>query len=496
MNLFAFNGGVHPAANKADSLERPIGAPIVPKHLVVALQQHAGAMARPIVQAGERVLKGQMIGAPSDGISAAVHAPTSGTVRAVAPHPLPHPSGLTSSSILIDADGMDESIELTPFDTSRGGNADLLNHIRYCGVVGLGGAAFPSNIKLSGGLRQKVTTLVLNGAECEPWITCDDALMRERANAIVRGAQIMREILGSDEILIGIETNKEVASDAMAHAALGDRNTKIVNVPTLYPTGGAKQLIKVLTGKETPSGGRSTDIGVACFNVGTAYAVQRAVDFGEPLLSRVVTVTGNVRRPQNFETLIGTPIEMLIARAGAVIDDTDGYLMGGPMMGFKLPDLKAPVTKATNCLIATSRSLFPPAPTPLPCIRCTRCAQACPAELQPHDLYWFARGQRLDKAEQYGIFDCIECGCCSYVCPSHIPLVDYYRYLKSEIGTQRAEKAAADEARMRHEFHLERLAREQREKAERHAQRVAATQHAHAGASAASVANTKQSDQR
>lgn len=490
MSLFSFNGGVHPAANKADSLERPIGAPIVPNHLIVALQQHAGSAARPLVETGERVLKGQMIGAPGDGISAAVHAPSSGIVRAVAPHPLPHPSGLAANAIVIDADGMDEWIPLKPFDMARGSDADLVNHIRHSGVVGLGGAAFPSDIKLRNGARQTVPTLVLNGAECEPWITCDDALMRERAKAIVRGAQIMREILGSEQVLIGIETNKEFAADAMAQAATGDGGFKIVSVPTLYPTGGAKQLIKVLTGKETPSGGRSTDIGVACFNVGTAYAVQRAVDFGEPLLSRVVTVTGNVRRPQNFETLIGTPIEVLIARAGAVMDDTDGYLMGGPMMGFKLHDLSAAVTKATNCLIATSPSLFPPAPTPLPCIRCTRCAQACPAELQPHDLYWFARGQRLDKAGQYGIFDCIECGCCSYVCPSHIPLVDYYRYLKSEIVAQRAEKAAADAARIRHEFHLERLAREQRDKAARHAQRVAATQQANAAASGASVSQS------
>lgn len=486
MNLFSFNGGVHPAQNKADSVQRGIGPPLLSGHFVLPLTQHAGAPARAIVEPGQRVLKGQMIGKPADRVSAAVHAPTSGVIRSIAAHPLPHPSGLSDLCITIDADGIDEWAPLKPLELEQTAPEALLAHIRHCGIVGLGGAAFPSEIKLASGVRQAVATLVINGAECEPWITCDDALMRERAAAIVRGAEIMRRLLASSEIIIGIETNKDIAAEAMARAAAGKSDIQVVTVPTLYPTGGAKQLIKVLTGKEAPSGGRSTDIGVACFNVGTAYAVHRAVDFGEPLISRIVTVTGNVRRPQNFETLLGTPIENVIARAGAPIDDTDGYLMGGPMMGFTLKALHAPVTKATNCLIATSPTLFPPPPKALPCIRCTRCAEACPADLQPQDLYWFARGQRLDKAEEYGIFDCIECGCCSYVCPSHIPLVDYYRYLKSEIAVQRAEKAAADEARIRHEFHLERLAREQREKAAKHALRVAATHGTHSPAQPAS----------
>lgn len=487
MNLFSFNGGVHPAPNKADSTQRGIGTAALAQTYYVALQQHAGSMARPIVEAGQRVLKGQMIATPTDGISAAVHAPTSGIVRALELRPSPHPSGLAETCITIDADGIDEWGTLNRLDMQYAGAEDVLRHLRNCGVVGLGGAVFPSDVKLAGAIRNAVPTLILNGAECEPWITCDDVLMRERATAILRGAEIMRSILGSSEILIGVEANKDIAAAAMAEAAAAMDAVKVVTVPTLYPTGGAKQLIKVLTGKETPSGGRATDIGVACFNVATAYAVHRAVDFGEPLISRIVTITGNVRRPQNFETLIGTRIDELIAQTGAPIDDTDGYLMGGPMMGFKLKDISAPVTKATNCLIATSPALFPAPPKALPCIRCTRCADACPADLQPQDLYWFARGQRLDKAENYGIFDCIECGCCAYVCPSHIPLVDYYRYLKSEILVQRAEKAAANEARIRHEFHLERVAREQREKAEKHAQRVAAAQQANPAATPAAA---------
>lgn len=476
MNLFSFNGGVHPAQNKVESVQRGIGRVAVLKRYIVPLKQHAGARAEVLVWPGQRVLKGQMLGAAVDRISAAVHAPTSGSVQAIEPRPLPHPGGLSDLCVVIDADGIDEWAPLTMLNLEQATREDVRAHIRNCGIVGLGGATFPSEIKLAGAAQHNIPTLVLNGAECEPWITCDDALMRERAEAIVRGARILRHILGCEQILIGIESNKALAVDAMTRAVRGLLECKVVTVPTLYPTGGAKQLIKVLTGKETPSGGHSTAIGVACFNVGTAYAIQRAVDLGEPLISRIVTVTGNVRRAQNFETLIGTPIETLIAQAGAPMEDTDGYLMGGPMMGFSLLDTGAPVTKATNCLIATSPALFPPPPKALPCIRCMRCADACPADLQPQDLYWFARGNRLDKAEQYGIFDCIECGCCSYVCPSHIPLVDYYRHMKSAIATQRADKIAADEARVRHEFRLARLAREQREKAEKHAQRVAATQ--------------------
>lgn len=494
MNLFDFNGGIHPPQHKDSSTQREIGRLPLSRRYAVALQQHAGVAAFPVVSVGQHVLKGETIAIARETISAAVHAPTSGIVSAIEPHPLPHPAGLAQPCVVIESDVEDRWIERQPFDLERASREDALTHIRQCGIVGLGGAAFPSAVKLGAATRQSVPLLILNGAECEPWITCDDMLMRERAQTILRGAQLMAKLLDSREILVGIEENKDRASEALVQTARDYANVRVVRVPTIYPTGGAKQLIKVLTGRETPSGGRSTDIGVACFNVGTAYAVARALDHGEPLISRIVTVTGNVRRPQNFEVLIGTPMTDLIAATGAPLDDTEGYLIGGPLMGFKLGSTAAPVTKSVNCVIATSPSLFPAPPLALPCIRCTRCASACPAELQPQELYWFARGQRLDKAEAYGIFDCIECGCCAYVCPSHIPLVDYYRWLKSEIGAKRAEKAAADAARERHELHLARIEREQREKAERHAQRIAAAQQQAAATPDASAANAAPAD--
>jgi electron transport complex protein RnfC len=339
--------------------------------------------------------------------------------------------------------------------------------VRDLGIAGLGGAVFPSSIKLDPAGGPPVHTLILNGGECEPWITCDDRLMRERAEDIIEGARIMQHMLGASSVLAGIEDNKPEAIAAMQAAAqkLG-LAVEVVAMPTLYPGGGGKQITQTLTGIVTPSGGRTTDAGVQVFNVGTAYALARAIQHGEPLISRIVTVTGHVLRPQNFEVLIGTPMSELILRAGER-EGTSGIIMGGPMMGFDVPELNVPVVKATNCVLAKSVELFPPKPRELPCIRCTQCVPVCPAILQPQDLYWFARAKNFGKAQEYHLFDCIECGCCSYVCPSHIPLVDYYRYAKSEIWARDKEKRHADIARERHDFRLFRLEREKKEKAER-----------------------------
>jgi len=344
--------------------------------------------------------------------------------------------------------------------------SELRNRLRDMGLAGMGGAVFPSHAKLNPGQHPNVPTLILNGAECEPWITCDDALMRERAEQIISGGKIMQHMLGATEVLIGIEDNKPEAIQAMRDACIGTPFEVLV-VPTKYPSGGAKQLTKMLTGKEPPAGGRSTDIGVQVFNVATAYSVARAVLHGEPVISRVVTVTGNVERPQNFEALIGTPVHELAALAGTPRSDTRSYIMGGPMMGFNLPNDQTPLIKATNCLIATSPRLFPTPPPALPCIRCTLCAQACPVNLQPQELFWFSRAKEFGKAQEYDLFDCIECGCCDYVCPSHIPLVQYYRFAKSEIWAREREKDKADVARTRHEFRDYRIEREKKDRADK-----------------------------
>lgn len=466
--LHQFHGGIHPPTNKTQSNQMPIAPATLPSKLVIPLHQHVGNSARPVVEVGEYVLKGQMIGCPEGHLSSAVHASTSGTIAAIDMQQVAHPSGIPDLCITLIPDGRDEWIAHEACDDwTVLSHTDLRHRLRDAGVVGLGGAVFPSDMKLYSH-KHKIKTLVLNGAECEPYITCDDLLMRERAAEILQGIEMMRALLYAEEVLIGIEDNKPEAIAAMRAAvtAGGHPNMEVIAVPTVYPGGGAKQLIRVLTGIEVAAGVRSTNLGVQCFNVGTAYSAWRAIRHGEPLISRIVTVTGNVGRPQNYEALIGTPMDELVAQSGQ-LPGTTGYIMGGPMMGVLMPSTQVGLIKATNCIIASSDKLFPTAKPALPCIRCTRCADVCPAELQPQELYWFSKARNLNKAEDYNLFDCIECGACSYVCPSNIPLVQYYRFAKSEIWAQEAGKKSADAARERHEYRESRIEREKLEKAEK-----------------------------
>ena len=475
-SLFKFKGGVKPASHKDESTRTPIARAPLPPRLVVPLRQSAGGTPRPLVKAGQRVLKGERIGAPEGDFSSAIHAPTSGSVLALESRTLPHPSALPALCVVIEPDGEERWIERAPLDYAAQAPEALRDLLRDAGVVGLGGATVPSHIKLKPGAAGRIETLIVNGAECEPWITCDDLLMRERADGIVRGAALLRHIVDARRVLVGIEDNKPQAIAAM-RAAAQSAGIEVVAVPTRYPAGGEKQLIRALTGIEIPYGRLGTEFGVQCFNVGTAYAAQRAIEHGEPLISRIVTLTGNVARPGNHEVLIGTPIDDLLALA-APKADTDRFIMGGPMMGFALPRTDLPVTKAANCILAASPALFPHPGPELPCIRCGACTRACPAELQPHELYWFARAKNFGKAQEYHIFDCIECGCCAYVCPSSIRLVDYYRFAKTSMRALEREKAASDAARQRFEFRTLRSEREQKEKAERLAAKTAAARQA------------------
>jgi len=478
--LFKFRGGVKPASHKDESTQAPIARAPLPAQLVVPLRQSAGGTPQPLVSAGQKVLKGERIGAPEGSFSAAIHAPTSGSVRAVESRMLPHPSGLSALCVVIEPDGEERWIERVPADYAAASPDALRDLLRDAGVVGLGGATFPSHLKLKPGAAGRIGTLIINGAECEPWITCDDLLMRERAGEIVRGIAILRHIASADRVLVGIEDNKPQAIAAMRAASAQAPGVEVVPVPTRYPAGGEKQLIRVLTGIEIPYGRIGPEFGVQCFNVGTAWSVHRAIELGEPLISRIVTLTGNVERPGNFEVLIGTPIDELLALA-APKAGTDRTIMGGPMMGFTLPRTDLPVTKAANCILAASPALFPPQGPEMPCIRCGACTRACPAELQPHELYWFSRAKNFGKAQEYGIFDCIECGCCAYVCPSNIRLVDYYRFAKTSMRALEREKAASDAARTRFEFRNQREAREKAEKAARLAAKTAAARQALAG---------------
>ena len=470
--LFKFAGGVHPPDHKADSTRLAIAQPSLPPRLFVPLHQHIGNHAKPVVQAGDVVRAGQTIGEAQGRISVAVHAPCAGTVLAVTQALMPHPSGLVDLCIEIEPDGSTLAVEPRPLDWRKAPRDEVFAHLRAMGIAGLGGAVFPTYAKLLGAARE-LAILVINGAECEPFITCDDLLMREHAGEVIAGAQILAELLPARRIVVGIEDNKPEALAAMRAAAQATGGgVEVIAVPTIYPGGGAKQLIRVLTGIEVPSGQRSTELGVQCFNVATARSVWRALVSGEALTHRVITIAGNVREPRNYDAPLGTPIAHLLGLAGE-LPDTTGYIMGGPMMGFDLPRPDVPVVKASNCVIAKSSRLFPPPAPAMPCIRCTRCVVACPAELSPHELHWFAKSRNFGKAQEYALFDCIECGACAYVCPSHIPLVSYFRFAKSEIWAREREKNAADEARTRHEARSARLEREKLDRAEKLAAKTA-----------------------
>ncbi|WP_417539213.1 electron transport complex subunit RsxC [Marinobacter sp.] len=481
IKLWDFSGGIHPAENKQVSTRRPIQTAGIPGQLVLPLQQHIGEPAEPVVAVGDVVLKGQKIADVSHGMGVPVHAPTSGVIESIGDYPVPHPSGMTDQCIVLKPDGKDEWCERFPISDYRTLERNqVLGVIHSAGVAGMGGAGFPTDIKLKPPRDRKVDTLILNGAECEPYITADDMTMRERADKVVAGLKIMAWILRPERCVIGIEDNKPEAIAALREAIQGTQ-IEIAVIPTKYPSGGEKQLIQVLTGMEVPSGGIPADIGVMCQNVGTAVAVSDAVFEGSPLISRVVTVSGEAAEsPGNFEVLLGTPIAYLLEQAGLQQDRVSRLVLGGPMMGYTLNTTAVPVIKTSNCIIAATASELPAPPPEQACIRCGQCAEVCPMELLPQQLFWHSKAAEFEKAEHLNLFDCIECGACSYVCPSSIPLVQYYRYAKGEIRVQRAEQLKADRARERFEARQQRLEREQQEKELRRKERAKAAAEAQA----------------
>ncbi len=477
LNLFAafkkdriwdFDGGIHPPEMKTQSSGAPLRVAPLPKTFIIPLQQHLGPEGELCVNAGDRVLKGQPL-TVGRGRTVPVHAPTSGTVRAITPHITAHPSGLTELCVIIEADGEDRWCDRDPVaDYRQAPAAELIQRIHQAGIAGLGGAGFPTASKLQGGMSG-VETLILNAAECEPYITADDRLMQEHADQIIEGTQILQHILQPKVTLIGIEDNKPEAIAALKQALRGQTGIALRVIPTKYPSGGAKQLTKILTGKEVPHGKHSSAIGVLMQNVGTAFAIKRAIVDGEPLIERVVTLTGDaIERPGNLWARIGTPVQHLLDFAGFRPQVQQMVVMGGPLMGFTLPALNVPIVKISNCILAPTVDEMTPQEPEQSCIRCGLCVDACPAGLLPQQLYWFSRGQEHDKARNHNLFDCIECGACAFVCPSNIPLVQYYRQEKAEIKAIDLEAARTAEAKARYEAKLARLEREKLAREERH----------------------------
>ena len=472
--LHDIHGGVHPPSNKAQSLTRAIARAPLPEELVLPLSQHAGAPSEPIVTVGDQVLKGQMIARAAATLSVALHAPTSGEIVAIAPRPLPHPSGMDGMAIVLRADGADRWIERTaPRNWRERSREEALAAIRDAGIAGLGGAGFPTAVKLAPGPARRVRTLILNGAECEPYITADESLMIERAAEVVEGARIIAWLLDAEETLIAIEDDKPRAIAAMRAAA--DPDQEVVAFPAKYPSGGERQLIRILTGMEVPAGKLPADIGASCHNVGTAAAVYRALVHAEPLISRIVTVTGGaVTLAGNVEVLLGTPMRVLLDIAGCDRARLSRLLMGGPMMGFALPDDTLPVIKTTNCVLAATAGELTTEDDEGPCIRCGQCSEACPASLLPQQLYWYARAEDHAGLEKHHLFDCIECGACAWACPADIPLVQYFRASKSAIHESREQQGKAEVARQRFEQRQARLEREERARETRRKERKAA----------------------
>ncbi|UUX52430.1 electron transport complex subunit RsxC [Citrobacter youngae] len=466
--IWDFDGGIHPPEMKTQSNGTPLRqVPLAPR-FIIPLKQHIGAEGELCVNVGDTVLRGQAL-TRGRGRMLPVHAPTSGTVVAIAPHSTAHPSALAELSVIIDADGEDRWIERDGWANYRArSREELIARIHQFGVAGLGGAGFPTGVKLQGG-GDKIETLIINAAECEPYITADDRLMQDCAAQVVEGIRILAHILQPREVLLGIEDNKPQAI-SMLRAVLADSHDISLRViPTKYPSGGAKQLTQILTGKQVPHGGRSSDIGVLMQNVGTAYAVKRAVIDGEPITERVVTLTGEaVSHPGNVWARLGTPVRHLLNDAGFCPSADQMVIMGGPLMGFTLPWLDVPIVKISNCLLAPSASEMGEPQEEKGCIRCSACADACPADLLPQQLYWFSKGQQHDKATTHNIADCIECGACAWVCPSNIPLVQYFRQEKAEIYAISQEEKRAAEAKARFEARQARLEREKAARLERH----------------------------
>ncbi|SHF15095.1 electron transport complex protein RnfC [Modicisalibacter ilicicola DSM 19980] len=501
---FDFPGGIHPPGRKALSAGAPLAQAPLPRQVILPMTQHLGLAAEPLVIPGQRVRTGEVIARAQGMISAPVHASITGIVSAIEERPVPHPSAAVGETralcIVIDADYADEGfgeleqkdegfgelerkdegfgeleqkddwLRMPPLDWRASDDDTLIERLHESGVVGLGGAGFPTAVKARVRQRHEIDTLILNAAECEPYITADDLALRHYSADILEGARLFARLTGAKRVVIGIEDNKPEAIEALNQALRHESSAEDVPfelkiLPTRYPSGGEKQLVQLLTGREVPSRGLPAEVGVLCHNPGTLLAALRSVRDGEPLISRIVTLTGEaLERPGNVEARLGTPLHELLRLAGLQAERLSRLIQGGPMMGFTLESDAVPLIKTSNCLIAATAEELPPVPREQPCIRCGACEAACPASLLPQQLYWFAKGGEHAKAELFNLFDCIECGACAYVCPSHIPLVQYYRASKGEIRAREQEARKAERARHRFEFRQARLAREEAEK--------------------------------
>jgi electron transport complex protein RnfC len=468
--LWDFPGGIHPPQQKTLSNQSSIEHLQVEKTYYVPVKQHIGVEGKLLVSEGDKVLKGQALTTSEAPFSVPVHAPTSGTVIKIANHVSAHPSGIPELSVIIDADGQDTWIELDPVpDYAKTSKSELIERICDAGISGMGGAGFPTHIKTNN--SKPLEFLIINGIECEPYISSDDRLMREHAWQIRQGIDILVHILQPKQVIVAVEDNKPEALETMSIACQQKINYQVVSVPTKYPAGGEKQLIQVLTSREVPANGLPIDVACIMYNVATCYAIADAIVEGKPLIERVVTLTGEgFKSPKNVWARLGAPIQSLL-----IYGDYDEsqqssprFIMGGPMMGFTVTSMLTPIVKISNCILVPADDELPNPEDERACIRCSACSDVCPASLLPQQLFWYSKAKELEKAEEYNLFDCIECGACAYVCPSEIPLVHYYRQAKADIRNQKEEKEKSDKAKVRFEARKARLLKEKEHREEKH----------------------------
>ncbi|MCS6210366.1 electron transport complex subunit RsxC [Shewanella baltica] len=460
--LWRSPGGIHPPEVKFLSNATPIGQlPLASTYLVPVPQ--VGENCTLAVKVGDSVLKGTPLTQGTSIWHLPVHAPTSGTIVAIEPRASNHASALPVNTCVIAADGKDTWCELVQNQLDDLSHQQIVDKVRSAGIAGMGGAAFPTHIKLNP--VSEIDLVIINGVECEPYISADDRLMREYSQDILAGIGIIHRLLTPKRIVIAIEDNKPEAAKAMQAAVsqcgLPAGSIRVTVIPTKYPSGGEKQLIQIITGREVPSGAIPAKLGIVVHNVGTAYAINQAVTQGKPLVERVVTVTGrNVGKPGNYWLPIGTPVDHVLTATEFTPEPDQKVIIGGPMMGHALANIQVPILKGTNCILVPSSQEIGSTPEEKACIRCGECATACPALLLPQQLFWHAKAEEYDKAASYNLKDCIECGCCSYVCPSDIPLVEYYRIAKSALKQAADEKQQAERAKQRFDARLARLEEE------------------------------------
>ena len=480
-NFWKFHGGVHPPEQKFLTNDKPIHILPLPSELILPLQQHIGQPGDLRVNVGDKILKGQQLTKQNNPMSVPIHAPTSGVVNAIKPSTLPHPSGLSELCLFIEPDGKEQWVERTPCDDFYSlSRENIVDKIVNAGIVGMGGAGFPTHIKVN--TKPVINYLIINAAECEPYITSDDVLMREQSNVIANGIKILDHLLLPEYILIGIEDNKPEAIQALKQATKSIEKVKICVLPTKYPTGGEKQLIKALTGAEVPSGTLPVDLGIVMQNVATCFAIAEAIINDTPLIQRVVTVTGKaLEKPQNVWSLLGTPVKFLLEQCiykPKAQKNKRQIIMGGPMMGFSITNDNVPIIKTSNCLLVPAEYEVSSTNKEVDCIRCGKCADVCPSKLLPQELQWSAKAKDYPTLQKLNLFDCIDCGACAYVCPSQIPLVQYYRIAKAEIRQQQFLDNKAEKAKIRFEarktrLEQEKLAREAKHKKAAEARRAA-----------------------